>query len=550
MLHIRQIQLRLFATHDETKLNLPAKGLVAITGGNGSGKSSLLEAVSIALWNESLRGEPGWREGQKSLAQVITDRVSATRSKVKASAKLEWDDLDSFSSVQYETTTKAQAALDAVIGSYDVWRRTCVLSSLDSAAFSLARDSDRKRLLEEFLGLGMFDVALEACRQDRKAAAQKADKAREDRNNISLQLVFARRTLKSVLDEQENQKASGVDSDLASLKSEGTRLAAMHKAVVADAQAAAEKMKHLERAGLEEDAKAKAEESRLVKLGKDACPTCGQDTSHAKQHISEAIADFKAKAQAIRQAVESQLQAAKDEVAELADESNSLSEKLERIRSDYRMVESQSKQVAFLAGKVKTAQAEVAKWEAAEAAQGKDSGDLDAKVLHLEAVEQVLGLRGVRAQVLDHALGALEKQANAWLSRMPTEAGPLTITLTGSTAQKSGSVVDAISLKVRGRPYASCSGGERRRVDVAILLALRELAVAAHGRDGTLFCDEVFDALDQQGQADVATALREMSDDRLVVVITHSPDLLKALQPDMHVTVALHEGAAKIAVSK
>jgi len=168
---------------------------------------------------------------------------------------------------------------------------------------------------------------------------------------------------------------------------------------------------------------------------------------------------------------------------------------------------------------------------------------------HMDAVEQVLGLRGVRAQVLDHSLKALEQQANAWLDRMPTERGPLQISLTGSTTQKSGSVVDSISLKVHGRPYASCSGGERRRVDVALLLALRELAVAAHGRDGSLLCDEVFDALDAQGQTDVAAALGEMAQDRMVLVVTHSPELAKALRPKAKIHVGLVEGVAKVTTS-
>ena len=70
-------------------------------------------------------------------------------------------------------------------------------------------------------------------------------------------------------------------------------------------------------------------------------------------------------------------------------------------------------------------------------------------------------------------------------------------------------------------------------MDVALLLALRELAVAAHGRDGSLLCDEVFDALDAQGQADVASALTEMSQDRLVVVVTHSPEMVKAMRPSL-----------------
>ena len=132
---------------------------------------------------------------------------------------------------------------------------------------------------------------------------------------------------------------------------------------------------------------------------------------------------------------------------------------------------------------------------------------------------------------------------------MPTSQGALTLTLSGSTTQKTGNTVDAISLRVGGRAYASCSGGERRRVDVALLLALRELAVAAHGRAGTIWADEVFDAFDVQGVQDAAAALREMASERLVVVVTHSPDLLAALRPDVRIRLGLEDGRAVVAAA-
>jgi len=265
--------------------------------------------------------------------------------------------------------------------------------------------------------------------------------------------------------------------------------------------------------------------------------------------MEEALSTTKQKMELEQTTLDREIQYLKDDLADLQAEHKELSKKVGELREQYRLAESQSKLRASLAAKIEDSKKAVAEWAAKIKAHGAGADKAAADAAHLEAVEQVLGLRGVRAQVLDHALGALESQANAWLSRMPTDAGVLTLTLTGSTTQKSGNTVDAIALKVRGRPYASCSGGERRRVDVAILLALRELAVAAHGRDGSLLCDEVFDALDAPGQADVASALSEMAQERLVVVVTHSPELAKALRPTMQLTVSLVDGAASVAVT-
>jgi len=547
MLHLRKLALSNVATHDKTVVALPDKGLICLTGSNGAGKSTLLESVATGLWGETLRGEACWRAGEPGEVTITTDQVQATRKRSKAgTAKLDWSGLHLDDAPIYETSTKAQAALEALIGSYDVWRRTCVLSSLDSAAFSLARDSDRKRLLEEFLGLSMFDVALDACRADRRAAVNKAQSAEMARTEVASQLRFAQSQLKQAIEDQQRLLAETGGKNLDELKAEGVRLADLTARAKADVEKAAQHVRELERAGAAEEAKAHAEASRLARIGKDSCPTCGQSVTDMRAHLQAEVNKAKAAAAAKVAELSGALESAKDAWAELAEETTALESKLTAVRADYRVADSQVKQRLIADERRSKAEKTLAEWTAKAEAQAQDEGKSAKEAAHLEAVEQVLGLRGVRAQVLDHALGALEQQANAWLSRMPTEQGALSITLTGSTTQKSGSVVDAISLRVRGRPYAACSGGERRRVDVSLLLALRELAVAAHGRDGSLLCDEVFDALDQQGQADVASALREMSADRLVVVITHSPELVAAMRPDQHLHVSLVDGKAAV----
>ncbi len=542
MLHLRKLTLANFATHEQSEVALPSRGLVAVTGGNGSGKSSLLEAVATAGWGESLRGELGWRSGQPGAVTLETDQLRLTRKRSKAGAsKLEWQYLNT-SATEYETTSKAQAALEHVVGSYDVWRRTCVLSSADSAAFSLARDADRKRLLEEFLGLSAFDVALDACRKDKREASAKAQQATSDCEKVNLQLGFAQSQLDTAKKELADLTTEA--KDLKAMKAEGQRLVDLVKAAESDASKATDVVVDLLKKQAECIADLRAEQARLARLSKDTCVTCGQNVVDMKSHLEREVERLRQESVRALAAVEVDMVAARAMEADLKYELQELQNKLNTARTEFRLAEQAAKQRAGLAQKVLDAQNAVAEWAGKVEVSKQAAAEAQLHLAHLEATEQVLGLRGVRAQVLDHSLTALEGQANAWLDRMPTEQGALAISLTGTTTQKSGSTVDAISLRVHGRPYASCSGGERRRVDVALLLALRELAVAAHGRDGSLLCDEVFDALDVQGQSDVAAVLAEMAQDRVVVVVTHSPDLVKALRPDRHIRVSLSDGKA------
>ena len=156
----------------------------------------------------------------------------------------------------------------------------------------------------------------------------------------------------------------------------------------------------------------------------------------------------------------------------------------------------------------------------------------------LAACERVLGLKGVRAHVLGKALSGVEAVANSWLVRIAGSG--LVLSLKPYSEKKSGGTKEAISLEVEGAGggygYKASSGGERRRIDVAILLALADIAGAAHGIEGgTLFFDEVFDSLDADGVERVIDALQDLAKDRAVLVISHNPDFVARLSPAKHV---------------
>ena len=105
-------------------------------------------------------------------------------------------------------------------------------------------------------------------------------------------------------------------------------------------------------------------------------------------------------------------------------------------------------------------------------------------------------------------------------------------------------MADAISLDVEGAGggygYRAASGGERRRLDIALLLALSDVAgVVADAAPGTLWVDEAFDSLDSRGVAVVVEALTALAESRCVVVITHSEELAQAIPAVQRMRVSL-----------
>lgn len=544
---VKRIEVAGFTVHQAHRtFELPETGLVVVTGANGSGKSSLVEAVAAGVWGDSLRGEAPWREGEPGLVRVELREpaLSVERKRTaKGKGSLTWQRAGA-EPVAYETATKAQAALEAVpgVGPFDVWRRTCVLSSADSAHFANARDVDRKRLLEDFLGLSRFDSALSACKADLRSAEAALRGAQGTAAGGDALVSSARDRLAGA--ERNLASAGGALSaaDLHALREKGKRAEEHRAAAERDLRAAEAKVAAALEHARTHARHAQEAEAFAGKLGGMAtCPTCRQEVAgEAKARAAAEAGRLGTVARSERDAAQEVAATWQDEINELREQVQGFAQRAQEAREALRVADATAKARQGAQAEVDAARKALELAEAKVAGAAAQVTEQARKVAVLTGAERALGMRGIRAQVLSTALAGLEAAANDWLLRFPTAAGALEVEIRGSSELKGGGTAETISLKVRapGRSwqgYGACSGGERRRVDVALLLSLRDLAHAAHGTEGVLFCDEVFDALDTDGVRDVAEVLRELAHSRPVVVITHNLELVSALRPETRI---------------
>jgi DNA repair exonuclease SbcCD ATPase subunit len=499
--------------HDKLTVDLPQTGVMLVTGANGSGKSALIEAIANCAWGKSLRSrwEP-WRQqpGSVSLSSNVVEIERVWTGKKK---KLSWC-LPGQEPTQFESTTKAQEALESIVGDFGTWRRTTVFSSSDASTFSGATDADRKRLLEVILGLSWFDPALAACRQDLKAAQRTLD-------GISSEYAILIERLKSRQEIANTAKDSAKElsevDELPELEHELAELQKLKRSLGDEIKVVQSELDAIQAMARKHETKRSLIEARLEKLPKEVCDTCGQSVSE-KLHKSMRLVLGKE----IETAELERERAMKDLVtvapkhdeltAKYSDAKQKISEReqkvstLRSLRSQYEKqkltVETERKRIGEIRNKL------------LDLEEKKSELEIDAAELH--TCEEILGLKGIRAQVLGRALHGVESVANSWLSRFSD--GRMSVQLRDDS--------DAILLEVSGagggHGYNGASGGERRRVDVAILMGLAEVASSTiSDARSPLYFDEVFDALDEQGIEMVTEALFEMGKHRQVMVISH-----------------------------
>jgi len=516
-MHIKSLDLQGFMGHSSTSLVFPERGVVAVTGPNGAGKSALIEGVAFGLHGRTLRENDPWTG--KGLVHVGTTGVHVTRARKGRGVVLSFDvGAESRAGL---TATKGQELLDPHLMPWDVWRRACAFSSSDVAHFSLASDGNQKRLIESLLGLEAFDPALKACRADLADIRRKLERAEHRHEKAKLSLEAARQRL---ADTEKHGGEAPPQERIAEAQRKtdalGEQWCTQRKLV----NEALERRRDVDRRAGEARSHLRHLKAQLDKLDAQDCPVCGQAIPEVL--VEKLRADIEDVEMPDTGEIETELEALKVELERLDREYNAAQDEWEELREQRSRADS-VKGAAKEAGlAIASAQKEIT-----EASAQIARHELD--VAELMVTEKVLGLRGVRPMILGHALDGLDTIADTWLARIAGEG--LRIKLRAWTETKTAGISDKFSLVVEGAgggSYKGASAGQRRRIDTALLFALSEMAAASRGTTpGTLFVDEVFDVLDDEGVEAVSEAMREVAEDRCVVVVTHRPSLVQALQP-------------------
>jgi DNA repair exonuclease SbcCD ATPase subunit len=532
-MRVRRIVAGQFMRYQQVDLLLPATGVVLITGNNGAGKSSVAEVVSHAAWGASLRKELGWRLEESGGVEIeleieggpcVIRRQARVGRTGKTTFRLHWEYGD-YSSADYPTRTKAQEGLEGYIGTFRSWSAACVFNGSLEQGLAHMTDANRKRFLEGVLNLVSLERAYKMALEERRGAQATLGELEHE-----LELVQARLEGLSSQREQLQQTTESLGS-AAELEGLRTRSRGLQDEVERAREAEAEANAQLEQlrarlSGQQAEQLAARQAVRRVTQLDAVCPMCEQPIDPA--HQEELRATYNEECQGWSELVEQ----ARGEVDAV----------MSKVQEARQVVSSKRQELAGMVAVGRRLAQEVEqrqKWETAQSALAEQEqvltqqlGEVEGRVAEsreelglLDAACYVLGLRGVRAQVLGNALALLQNASNMWLGRLGLDRLSVECRMDGDA------VLFAVHGAGGGRGYGACSTGEKRRIDVALTLALGDMVAAGAGlpQNSTLFMDELFDSLDEEGLGAAVALLEDLSSTRAVVVITHMPDLIDRL---------------------
>jgi len=155
--------------------------------------------------------------------------------------------------------------------------------------------------------------------------------------------------------------------------------------------------------------------------------------------------------------------------------------------------------------------------------------ELDEEIPHLEFWQHGFSNEGLKSYILDSVVPILNIRANHYADILT--GGTMQINFSTQSKNKSGNTEDNFKVEVfnkyGGENYKSSSGGERRRIDIAVMMAMQDL-VASRSRKKLNICvfDEMFEGCDSSGVEAVMMLLNEIAKTKdSVFVITHHEEL-------------------------
>lgn len=496
---------------------------------------------------------------------------------------------------------------------FDTFRNTVLFGQNDTKRFAdpSTNDAARKAILRDVLGIGVLDAAREVVHRKQKASAEDKEQLLNEKSRLEgtlagldIEGIKAKATAWDSSHKDEvtairvdaNQmfaKANAGAPDVAALekalaKAEGREEAARAAKDVAeddakkalDAIIAAKRDLSVERATVKTNLNAALE--RLRALSDDQCPTCGSDlksglglraVSAAKarqKRLSDQLTkvetdwakllerETKAETLYRRQRevwskVLSEAKAAREAARNALDEARSEASDRKAMRevAARRLAEADAleKRENPYTGMLVKAETTKADTEARIAGVDKLLRRIARQDRTLDFWYDGFGSAGLQSWIMDAIAEPLNEKANDYLRTLSD--GDIQIVIDTVTKLKSGEFRDKFSITadIERNGETTPSGGQMKKIELAVGLALMDLVAEREGANVDLLClDEVFDGLDSTGKARVILLLDSLRKTKgTILVVSHDTEVKGEF--DRVWTVTKRDGVSSVTVT-
>ena len=486
-------------------------------GSNGSGKSALIEAVVWGLFGRTIRKstEEAMINNQERKNLVVKIRVNddyvIERGKKPVFLKFTHKDKE----LTKDNATNTQAYIEEILGTnYKVFLASTVFGQQNNIEFINSTPDDKRTIIRNFLNLdelfemresvktlkSNFNQGIKGCDVLEQEHKKKINKFEANLGKLNLlkdqlQTDALEKALKYTLEDIISQERANSNS-------------------LQEISAIRRKLKELQR-----------EKETLVKRmsnsgAVESCRTCGQDLPEV---------DTKA------------LEKEVEEIIKVIDNNLKQVKKLEKhIQEPPISSQDYAKVVEYKNLEKEAETYEGLKKEALEDLQSvlDEKATLMSNYDIMKFWEKAFSESGIVQYVIRNILDHFNAKVNFYLSHL--SQGKFFIKFDER-------LKETITHNNHDVAYISLSGGEKKKISLAVMLGLQELLKLSHNCEtNIMFFDEVAENLDQDGLEGLYILLSEIKKDKSLFVITHNSYLKSLMDNSKTLTITKRNGISQI----
>tara|TARA_B100001113_G_scaffold126008_1_gene102872 strand:- start:3022 stop:4743 length:1722 start_codon:yes stop_codon:yes gene_type:complete len=531
-----------------TEIDLDGSPSTLIVGANGSGKSTMLDALCFALFNKPFRkitrGQLVNSINEKGLKVEVTFSIGRDEYRVFRGAKPNVFELYKNNKLvdQDAATKDTQKYLEQSILklNYKSFTQVVILGSSTFVPFMQLKGPHRREVIEDLLDIKIFSQ-MNLLLRDRVRATMAQSKDCDHLLTVANQKVASQEKLLKNLNEinqsrqQERQKKirdnrvmiEGLEKEKDNRKEELSLLES--KMVdVEDKRNAMSDLKN-DKAEISAELKVAKKDIKFLETHED-CPTCNQNIERAFRDARIGVLQGKGKQ------LSRKLDKIKGDITDMLKiiaEADDISMQCHEKRSDITQSERDIVRIEMETLKIQDElinlrdnrpnivkeEQELQKVQEELDETLKSCAKVSEKLDEFQVVSHLLRDGGIKSQIIKKYVPVFNKLINKYLNNMDFFVN---FTLDEEFNE---------TLKSRFRDeftYSSFSEGEKQKIDLALLFTWREVARMKNSvATNLLILDEVFDSsLDAGATAELLQILRALGQTTNLFVISHKGDIL------------------------
>ena len=584
MIRFHQLELCNFGPYAKVIIPLDREGLIFIKGvvigstafnSNGAGKTMLANAISWCLYERPAYRTPlkrGASEGYVRLTGNVDNRNKIKKLVIcRGMHGKKAKTLEVFvggKDVSEHTMALTQEKINELMGmAADTFLNTRVFRQGQLVRFPDMTDAQKKEILKEASHAQEIDL----CREEvRRRISDLENQIREAELDLS-ELAGLISKLEGDIQTYEEKKKSyqdSVDDELEELQ----EIIRNAEKKLKGMEALDKKIKEVERlhqklsdnrddladeiGKLSGNQETLQEQQAGLKKAKGSCPTCERslpeklkvklkaDLAIRIKENDAAITELKGK----KRKLEERWRDIADQRSDLILSQNKRKTLQRDIQDARSKIQKKQKGENPFIKMLKKAQEELSAYTRRRARVGKGVAVVRREVEALQPWIEGFGNRGVIARILSMIIDRLDVRTNEYLSFMSGKE--LQVNIESSMQTKSKKVTDRIDIKtiVRGVEGFDPSGGQSKRIAIAMGMALADLVSEGSRPVNILVLDEVSSGLDEIGKLALFSLLERIADkeQETILVIDHDPEIADNF--DKVITVEMENGESTASI--